>query len=285
MMNLKAVEIRIARATTLPVLPHIVPQLLKLTTSYEATLRDYERVISQDSAIASKVLRVANSPLYGGRGVATLSKAVGMLGINTVRSIATTVAFQSALTNKNLPKKFSVSDYWQHSIAVACAAKVLACLKQHPLPEEVFIAGLMHDIGKMALALYLPAEANFVYQTMLEQKIGQYEAEKHAMGITHQDIGLLVARKWELPPAYHAAIATHHTPANGEGEIDLVAACVHVANCLAHAIEVQGDAASAVPGADPVILSYLAIPEAQFAPLKQVLAREIAVLSEHYALK
>ena len=245
-------------------------------------MRDYERVISQDSAIASKVLRVANSPAYGGRNITTLDKAVSIMGINTVKSICTTVAFQSAMANKNLPKRFFVNEYWQHSLAVACAAKVLACLKKYPQPEEAFIAGLMHDIGKMALALYLTDEANFIYTMMQEQKIGQYEAELASMSISHQDIGLMVAKKWELPETYHAAIATHHNPANQEGEIEPIAAFVHVANCLAHEAGVTDNPYRSKRVADPVIMSYLGIPEAQFEPIKTAISKEIAMLVQQY---
>ena len=284
-MNLATVEIRIARATTLPALSYVVTQLLKITASPDTTMRDYARIILQDSAIASKVLRVANSSYYGGRTVSTLDKAVALLGVNTVRSICMTVAFQSSLTNKNLPKRFLVNEYWQHSLAVACASKILACLKKHPQPEEVFIAGLMHDIGKMALALYMPVEANFVYQTMQEQQIGQYEAEHDCMGLTHQDIGLLVAQKWGLPPSYYDAIARHHTPANEGDEIDLITACVHVGNCIAHEAGIGDNIYRNHHTADPVIMSYLDIPEAQFEPLKKAVAHEIAVLSLQYQMQ
>ncbi len=229
-----------------------------------------------------QVLRVANSSYYGGRSVTTLDKAVSLVGINTLKSICTTVAFHSALANKNLPKRLYVNEYWQNSLAVACAAKVLACLKKYSQPEEAFIAGLMHDIGKMALALYLTDEANYVYQIMQEQKIGQYEAEKASMEITHQDIGLLVARKWELPETYHAAIATHHTPANQEGEIQPITAFVHVANRLAHEAGVTDNPYRSQHVADPVIMSYLGIPEAQFAPIKTAISREIATLVQLY---
>jgi len=283
-MNLATVEIKMTRATALPVLPHIVTHLLKLTSSSNATMRDYERVIMQDSAIASKVLRVANSSMYGTRSVMTLDKAVSMMGINTVRSISTAVAFQSALTNKNLPKGFLVNEYWQHSLGVACAAKILAIIKKYPQPDEAFIAGLMHDIGKMALALYLPTEANYVYQTMLKQKISQYEAEHNLFDLTHQDIGLLIARKWELPAAYHDCIASHHTPATGEGEINLLTACVHVGNFLAHEAGCYDTPYRSHSDPDPVILSYLDIPEAQFEPLKEVIRKEIRQLSQQYSM-
>jgi putative nucleotidyltransferase with HDIG domain len=284
MLDLKSVELRIARATTLPALPHVVTHLSRLTNSEGASMRDYERVIAQDPAIASKVLRVANSSLYGGREITTLDKAIGMLGVNSVRSIATTVAMQSALVNKNLPRTFDVKSYWQHSLAVASAAKVLACLKKSTHSEEAFIAGLMHDIGKMALALYLPQEANFVYSTMQAQQIGQFEAEQESLGITHQDIGLLVARQWELPQTYQKAIAHHHTPTFEENEMDIVLAAVHVGNCIAHEAGMGGNPYRNHLAADPATLTLLAIPEAQFEPLKQAVLREITALSQQYAM-
>ena len=181
-MEIRHIETKLARATTLPILPNAVAQVLALTDNPNAGARDYERVIKQDAALTTKILRTANSPYYGGGNITNLQRALSQLGVNAIRSICLAVSFQSALASRNLDRRFSPSRFWQHSLAVACGAKVLACVARDPNAEEAFIAGLVHDIGKLALCMFLPLETNQVYNMMAEQKISQYQADCKCWG-------------------------------------------------------------------------------------------------------
>jgi HD-like signal output (HDOD) protein len=281
MMDVKQIELRLSRATTLPIMPGIVSQVLAMTDNPDYGARHYEQVILQDAALAAKILRTANSPVFGGNGrITCLNRALSQLGLNTLRSVCMTVAFQSALHNKSINKRFDAVYFWQHSLAVACASKVLACLKRHPQPEEAFLAGLLHDLGKLALCMFLSEEANRVFDRMQQQNLSQVDAEGECLGITHQEIGRMAAACWSLPEIYIEPISKHHTPTEDIYEINALTAFVHVGNLLAHEIDRGASAPGAPQDADPLLLDYLAIPEAQYQPLRQAVAHEVSRVSE-----
>ena len=284
-MELKNIEIKLLRGSTLPILPRVVTELLALIDNVNATGREYERVMMQDAALASKVLRTANSSYYGGNGnITTLQRAVSILGANTIRSICLTVSFQSAIPLKELSKRFNVGYFWQHSMAVACGAKILACLRHDLLAEEAFIAGLMHDIGKLALCLYLPVEAGLIFDKMEKLKISQYEAEEAFLEVTHQDIGLLAAKIWSLPKIYHGPIAHHHTPTKDVLEIDPLTAYVHIANAIAYEIGVGYAEPGSMNGMDPLVKEFLELSQEQYDPLRVTIANAVSRLSSQMGL-
>src|SRR5262249_4933250 len=138
-MEPKHIETRLARATTLPILPDIVMRVLRLADDPNAGTREYELIIAKDAGLTAKILRTANAPYYASSGqITTLHPALTQLGVNTIRSICLTVSFQSAMASKQLNKRFHVGHYWQHCMATACAAKIIAHLHGQRLQEEAF---------------------------------------------------------------------------------------------------------------------------------------------------
>ena len=276
-MELKHIETKLARASTLPILPNLVMQILALTDDMNAGARDYERLIMQDAALTAKILRTANSSYFGGNGqIANLRRALTQVGNNTLRSMCLTVSLQSALSSKTLNKAFNPKQFWLHSMAVACAAKILACLARDARAEEAFVAGLVHDIGKLALCMFLPLEATHVYQLMQTYKITQFEAELQFLGASHQDIGQIAAQRWQLPDVYLMPIAKHHDPAEGGDEVDMLTAYVHVANCIAHQIGLGFDPAGTNHCPNPAVVALLNISEEQYDPIRSAVAQEVA---------
>lgn len=285
MLNLKQIEVRIARATTLPILPDVATTVLAMSDHPDYSARDYERVIARDTALTAKILRTANSPLFGSNGkITSLQRAIALLGMNTLRSICVAVAFQSSLYNRQLNRRFAPIYFWQHSMATGCAARVLACIIQSPCSGEAFIAGLLHDIGKLVLSLYLPEELDRVYDLMQAKRISQYQAEQICFdGLTHQDVGRMAAERWHLPPVYASSIAKHHNPTEDVFEIDALTACVHVGNCIAHEID-QGILTPTLPqNADPLVLDFLQVPEQQYETIRKAITREIERFSAVYS--
>ncbi len=276
-MELKHIETKLARATTLPILPNLVMQILALTDDMNASARDYERLIMQDAAMTAKILRTANSSYFGGNGqITSLRRALTQVGNNTLRSMCLTVSLQSALSSKTLNKAFNPKSFWLHSLAVACAAKILACLARDPRGEEAFVAGLVHDIGKLALCMFLPMEATHVYQLMQTYKITQFEAELQFLDVTHEDIGHMAAQRWQLPDIYLTPIAKHHDPTADADEIDMLTAYVHVANAIAHQIGLGFEPAAANHCPNPTVVALLNISEEQYDPIRSAVASEVA---------
>jgi putative nucleotidyltransferase with HDIG domain len=279
-MDLKHIEVKMARATTLPVFPNVVFQVLRLTDNPNASTREYERLIAQDAALTSKILRTANTPYFGGGGrITSLQRALSLLGMSHLRSICMTVAFQSALQFRGLHPKFRAAEFWQHSLAVACGTKILACLNQYPQSEEAFIAGLLHDIGKLALCIFLPQEAGTILEAMAQRSISQYECELYYLDVTHQEIGRMAAERWGLPQMFHDPIAHHHNPTDNGFEIDPLTACVHVANALTHQVGLGFEPSGMAHEADPMVKDFLAFSEGQYNTIRVAIANEVSRLS------
>ena len=283
-MDFKHIETKLARATTLPILPHAVTQILGLPDNTDVTPRDFERIIVKDSALTAKILRSANSAYYNRSGeIASLQRAIDQLGMNTVRSICVASAFQSRVSAKTLCRAFNANDYWKHSLAVACLAKVLASVTKYPRAEEAFIAGLFHDIGKMAIAMLLPEDGARIYQSATMRKISHYEAEQAVLSASHQEIGLRAAELWTLPSVFWGAIANHHTPWLCE-ERDALTELIHVANGLAHQNGMGYAAAGDDNAPDQGIMESLGLAPEQLAMIIKVVCAEIEKLQPVFGL-
>ncbi len=234
-MERKHLEVKLARASTLPILPYVTLQLLKLADKPNASAKDYESIIMQDPAMVAKLLRTANSPFFGGGGrITSLQRAILMLGVETVRSICIVVSLQSGNTGRKPGKHFNLAEFWQHSITVACMSKVVAVLCKYPKPEEAFLAGLMHDIGKLGIALFLPEDSVAVFNHRHDATFSDYEIEKQVLSMSHEEVGYEIATRWQLPQTYWGAIAHHHVPMEGGKKPDEMTLYVHVGNSLAY---------------------------------------------------
>ncbi|MCS7310430.1 MAG: HDOD domain-containing protein [Armatimonadetes bacterium] len=276
----EALGIRISRAVGLPPLPHVTVQVMRLIDDPRASTRDFERVITQDAALASKVLRMANSAYYGGNGrIVTVSRAIAVLGLNTIRTIVMALTFHAMVHARQRKTRFNRQEYWKHSLATAIASKVLARLKRSKWDEEVFLAGLLHDIGKLIADQFLPEEMEVFISRCAEITSSTVDEildlEARVLGATHPELGAFAAEKWKLPAALHAAIAYHHQPTRVEGELFEPVALVHAANCLVH----QAEIGVLIPGMtcemSPVVKEFLAIPEEQYEPIRLVVTKEV----------
>ncbi|MGC8783130.1 MAG: HDOD domain-containing protein [Armatimonadota bacterium] len=275
-----ALGIRISRAVGLPPLPHVTVQVMKLIDDPRASTRDFERVITQDAALAAKVLRMANSAYYGGNGrISTVSRAIAVLGMNTIRTIVMSLTFHAMVHARQRKSRFNRQEYWRHSLATAIAGRVLARLKRSKWDEEVFLAGLLHDIGKLIADQFLPEEMDVFISRSMEVTSGTVEEilamESKVLGSTHTELGEFAAQKWNLPAAIRAGIAYHHNPSQADKELFEPTALVHAANCLVN----QAEIGVLIPGIqhemDPAVKEFLAIPEEQYEPIRLVVAKEV----------
>lgn len=284
-MDIKSIDLRLARATTVPIFPNAVIQVLALADDPHAGAREYERIIQLDTGLTAKILRTANSTYFGGGGhITNLQRALTQIGVSAIRSICLAVAFQSALQVKALDKRFNVAAFWQHSLGVACAAKLIAGLAQRSLAEEAFIAGMLHDVGKLALCMFMPLEAGRILDMMEAEHISQFEAEMGFLGVSHQDIGRIAAERWGLPEVYHAPIAKHHTPTEDVYEIDARTAYVHVANALVHEIGLGITPHDMKCEVDPIVADFVGLSDAQYQPIRNCVAMEVSRMSSQMGL-
>ncbi|CAN2040064.1 HDOD domain-containing protein [Candidatus Magnetomoraceae bacterium gMMP-15] len=192
--------------------PRSISRILELTSDIECSPRDLVNVIKHDPVLTIKLLKLVNSPYFGlSRSITTVNQAAVYVGVNTIKNMALSMAAVASLPARNWAD-FAVKDFWLHSLATASGAKLLAVKigVSATESEEYFVAGLLHDIGKMVISLFFPKEFFFALKKAMETQTPLYLAEKEFIGASHPEIGALLGKKWMLPEVLVECIKCHH---------------------------------------------------------------------------
>ncbi len=220
------------RLEDLPPMPQIVLRAREIMADQTAGISDLVNLLQNDQSIVTKVLRLSNSAYYGSSGkISTVQHAAVLLGQKTLSEVIT-MAGVSDLMGKELPGYgMDAGDLWRHSLAVGFGAQYLADRLKPQLSNEAFVAGLIHDGGKIILDEYvLQRKAEF--ETYLADGEQTYlEAEKDLLGVDHSEIAADICKKWILPEAIHHPIRWHHRPSRSGGSE--LALFLHVADYFA----------------------------------------------------
>ncbi|AJF07515.1 sensor domain-containing diguanylate cyclase [Geoalkalibacter subterraneus] len=222
-------------AESLPTLPAVAAKVLTLSAGEETDLRELSRVISQDVSLSSKILRVANSPLYGfSTPVGTINKAVSVLGTNSVRSLVLSFSLID-LGERGRSQGFNYTRFWERSLATAVAARQLIMRCDASCAEEAFIAGLLGNLGEMLLELSFPERMREVDLRVEVHGLQRVEVERTLVGVDHAEVGAEAARRWRLPPQIAQPVRYHHDPprAVDDPNMDRLIRVCHLAAVLA----------------------------------------------------
>ncbi|MDM7460868.1 MAG: HDOD domain-containing protein [bacterium] len=277
-MELSALAIRVARTPGLGMLPQVTSQVLKLVDNPNASPRQIGALIERDAGLASKLLKTANSAYYGTPGkIKTVSQAISVMGLSAVRSVVVGQAYQQMTAVRGASKRFDRLAFWQHGLATATAARVLAKLKGWRDPEEAFLAGLLHDAGRLVMDRFLSNEFDQILTLALERVSPLIEVEREVLGYTHVEVCDLLAKEWNLPETMREPLRRHHDDVRFD-ECPL-GCIVHAANVLAH----QAGFALGAPvlyEIPPQVHQSLGIPDAQYEGLKQAIVHEVVKVQE-----
>ncbi|MGB7328694.1 MAG: response regulator [Rubripirellula sp.] len=225
-----------SKIDSLPSLPRVYRELVQELESNDASLDRVADVIGSDLAMSAKVLQLVNSSFFGlPHHVESPKHAVAMLGLNIIRPLALSASAFGEFKDPNLDG-FSLEDSVNHGLAVAIAARKIA---QHETSEvetvdDAFIAGMMHDIGKMILAVHLTEPFRLALELADQESIPLWQAELNVFGTTHAAVGAHLLGLWGLPNPIVEAVAFHHQPSGTNSESGGFApvTAVHVANAI-----------------------------------------------------
>lgn len=191
----------------LPPLPVAAQKLLEVVDDSRSCANDLTRILQSDQALTTKVLQLVNSSFYGFSGkITTLTRAVVILGFSAIKNMAIGFAAFDAL--KKLKGPVDWDGYWLHGVAVAACGQVAAEKMKYPVPEEVFISGLLHDVG---YAIMSAAILKDVSPSELSQVLGDTVAESANFGINHAEAGQMVMEYWRFPEKFCRATRFHHS--------------------------------------------------------------------------
>lgn len=200
----------------LPALSPTVTKVLQIVNNPDASANDLIQVIKLDPVLTAKVLRLINSPFFGMSNVSSIGRALVAVGFNTVKNLVLSSALAGILSHAHDPE---AERLWSHSLAVGVAARCLARAMKlgRDEQESIFIAGLMHDLGKILLLKHFKPELLQV-MALEQQGMREIDAEIMVLGISHEQVGGLLGRRWQFPALLVAGVEAHHVPRlTGEG--------------------------------------------------------------------
>jgi putative nucleotidyltransferase with HDIG domain len=273
-----AVHQLVARLTTLPTLPPVYQHLCAALDDPDVTPARIGALIGQDPTLTARLLRMVNSAFFGyPEQIASISRAVTIIGFEALRNLILATAVLDTLVLRGpLWGGFSPGDLWHHSLATAVAARAIARRVGPRESEEFFVAGLRHDIGKLAM-LYLERERYLLaIDLALNERILIGEAEARVFGISHPRVGQLLVEAWQLPRPLVMAVALHHQPTREAGRL---VAVVHVADILARALALGSGGDGRVPPLAPDAWEALGLRLGDIAGLLREIEQDLPLLA------
>jgi putative nucleotidyltransferase with HDIG domain len=222
----------IEETNDLPTLPQVTMEVAQLVDSQTASAPKVAQALARDQVLTAQVLKMANSAFYGApRRISTVTDAIVLLGMHTIRNMTMAVSCQNVLDREVLSYAIRRGDLWKHSICVAYAAQQIAKRAKYRITEEAFVAGLLHDIGKVLISTYLSAEFNNVMVHAREMNQSFSSAEQDILGFDHAEVGARLTEHWNLPNHLVQAIRYHHNP-SWQDPPNTLTAIVHLADVL-----------------------------------------------------
>jgi putative nucleotidyltransferase with HDIG domain len=223
-----SIEDIIAKTKDLPTIPAAAVQVLRETELPTSNAASVARLLMQDQSLTTRVLRLSNSSYYGlSRQVSDLQEAVVILGMRTVRNLALVAGSYPWLNRPIKGYALEPTAMWQHSLGTAVGAQMVATKSRKCDPQLAFMCGLLHDLGKVVLAVWLENKLGAMMKLASSQNKSFHEVERQVLGFDHCDVGFHLATKWNLPEGFAQAMRYHHDPEGADPKSSLVD-CIHM---------------------------------------------------------
>lgn len=231
--NTAAAEPVLVDSLYLPTLPPVVSRVIHAITSKEVSVEEVAEILAQDRQITAFILRVSNSSHYRLADPAmTVAESIGVLGMKTVSALVLASSLINQLWMEDTPG-FNHRRFWYHSVACMILTEAIASKIAYAEPEKAFIAGFIHDIGKIIIIQNLPDHYRNVIALMKTRKIYLWKAEREVLGFHHGDTAACLLKKWQLPQSLGEAAQYHHEPDQAKNE-SLLCHIVRLSDAMSH---------------------------------------------------
>jgi HD-like signal output (HDOD) protein len=274
--SIKRIRLYIER---MPSLSTTVTKVMEICNKPDPSPNDLIRVVSLDPVLTGQVLQLINSAYYAlPNKIVSLTRAIIMLGINTVKNMAINTAIMAMVMQEEPSHYLPIDTFWTHSICVGVTAKAIAAIKGIPAAQhdEFFVAGLLHDLGKVPLTNCFPSEYKHVLAQAEKEQKALHKQEMDLFGFDHGRVGKSIAEKWQLSDTITEALCYHHNPTDpGVSNHDLVE-IVALADLYANLYEI-GFAGNLFPDENEIIalLKLVGVTWHELAAQAQTVEEEI----------
>ena len=247
----------------LPPLPQVAARAIRISADSDTSSKQLQNLIRTDQALSAQLLRIANSAMFGRmREVATLTEAILTLGFSTSRSVVIASSVKN-LYNRG-PASLKERILWEHALATAITGNAFSKSMRFPATEEVFLAGLMHDIGKSAMALKFPESYISLLRRIHEEGEDGLSLELDTFGFNHAVVGEALLRSWNLSEGIQATVRWHHEPLQAPPEHRRVVALVALGNQVAIDLQIGLGSPDSLAGATWEAMDILLLSDATY---------------------
>lgn len=236
--------------STVHSLPLFYSRLEETINHPRSSISDIAKIISEDQGLTARVLRLSNSPLFGYFSrIETIPQAVTVIGVQQVRELALSLSVMDVF--KGLPEDLvNMDQFWRHSIATGIAARVLATHQREANLERFFVAGILHDIGRLLMFIRLPEVCREMLEDCRTNRRLLHVVERERLTFDHADVGGSLLRKWKIPPRIAEPVEFHHRPRFAE-QYPREASLMHLADIVVHAMDIGRSGGAFVPTLEP----------------------------------
>jgi len=226
--------------------PLVYRRLMEVINHPRGGAGDVANVIREDTALTARLLKLVNSAFFAfPKKIETVSQAVSVVGTSQVRDLALATSVTDLF--KGIPSDLiDVEDFWKHSLAVGVAARVIAGLRSEANIERFFVAGILHDVGRLVFLLRAPEKTREVIVRARQREALLFETEREMLGFDHGRMGGTLMDHWKMPDALREAIRLHHEPHRAE-RYPIEAATIHVADVVATGLQMGSSGERYVP--------------------------------------
>lgn len=246
-VNLKTI---INHIEDLPTLPRTIMRITEIINDPRSSADDLSQIITDDQVLTARLLKLVNSSFYGfPQRISTVAGAIVLLGFDSIRNLLLTSSIFDLFPKKGKKYTLEPESLWDHSLGCAVGAKVIGAYIRHEKVEELFVAGLLHDIGKIVEMLYLRKDFEKAFFYAKENETLLFQAENEILGYNHAEVGRLLAERWNLPAKLIDVITYHHDPGNSENMTQEIAV-VHIADILCRGMMIGSGGDNKVPPLD-----------------------------------
>jgi HD-like signal output (HDOD) protein len=244
--------------SAVPSLPLFYVRLDEAINHPRSSIADIAKILSEDQGLTGRVLKLANSPLFGYFSrIDSISQAVTIIGVQQVRDLALAVSAMGLFTG--IPEDLVTMElFWKHSIACGLTARILATAQRETNLERFFVAGILHDIGRLVMFLTIPDTCRELIETGRRETLLLHDLERERLGFDHSDVGGALLRHWKLPSRIAEPVEFHHRCLQ-TGQYPRESSILHLADVISHALEFGASGETLVPRLDPLAWECLGL--------------------------
>ena len=241
----KQIEAIITNIDQLPPLPEVAGKVINMVNNPDVSFKQVALEISKNQAMTANILKLCNSAFFSkGKEITSIDRAIVTLGLKEVKDIVLLVAAKPIMDKPVIGYDLGQGDLWKQGLAVATMSRDIALSKKRKeLADVVFTGGIIHNVGKVVIALFVQQTFKDILDLVQSQNISFHQAEKEIMGYDHQEVGEKILEKWNFPPVLRSIVRYYQEPAAAPAEHSLEVSIVHIANaiCLMGGIGIGSD--------------------------------------------